>query len=57
MHSHIQLIPRRQNDMVNPRGGVRGAMPRFETIRRLLAALDVQLTIKPARVRAQRQRA
>ena len=34
-----------------------GAMPRFETVRRLLAALDVQLDIKPAGVRARRQRA
>lgn len=34
-----------------------GAMPRFETVRRLLAALDVQLAIKPAGVRARRQRA
>lgn len=34
-----------------------GALPRFETVRRLLAALDVQLAIKPAGVRARRQRA
>ena len=34
-----------------------GARPRFETVRRLLAALDVQLAIKPAGVRARRQRA
>ena len=27
MHSHIHLIPRRANDAVNPRGGVRGVIP------------------------------
>lgn len=27
MHSHIHLIPRRKNDVVNPRGGVRGVVP------------------------------
>jgi len=26
-HSHIHLIPRRQEDMENPRGGVRGVIP------------------------------
>ncbi len=26
-HSHIHLIPRRQGDMENPRGGVRGVIP------------------------------
>jgi len=34
-----------------------GAMPRFETVRRLLAALDVQLAIEPAAARSRRQRA
>jgi diadenosine tetraphosphate (Ap4A) HIT family hydrolase len=27
MHAHIHLIPRRQGDMENPRGGVRGVIP------------------------------
>jgi len=26
-HTHIHLIPRRQNDTPNPRGGVRGVIP------------------------------
>ena len=26
MHSHIHLIPRRKNDVQNPRGGVRGVI-------------------------------
>ena len=27
MHTHIHLIPRRKDDMENPRGGVRGVIP------------------------------
>ena len=27
MHAHIHLIPRRQGDVLNPRGGVRGVIP------------------------------
>jgi diadenosine tetraphosphate (Ap4A) HIT family hydrolase len=27
MHSHIHLIPRRRNDVADPRGGVRGVIP------------------------------
>ena len=27
MHCHIHLIPRRQGDVTNPRGGVRGVIP------------------------------
>ena len=27
MHCHIHLIPRRNGDMENPRGGVRGVIP------------------------------
>jgi len=27
MHCHIHLIPRREGDSVNPRGGVRGVIP------------------------------
>jgi len=27
MHAHIHLIPRRDNDVKNPRGGVRGCVP------------------------------
>jgi ATP adenylyltransferase len=27
MHAHIHLIPRRQGDTLNPRGGVRGVIP------------------------------
>ena len=27
MHSHIHLIPRREGDSPNPRGGVRGVVP------------------------------
>ncbi len=27
MHSHIHLIPRRDGDIRNPRGGVRGVIP------------------------------
>ncbi len=27
MHSHIHLIPRREGDVTNPRGGVRGVIP------------------------------
>ena len=27
MHSHIHLIPRRRNDVIDPRGGVRGIIP------------------------------
>src|SRR5215475_10643022 len=27
MHSHIHLIPRRDGDSANPRGGVRGVIP------------------------------
>ncbi|MBN2332043.1 MAG: HIT domain-containing protein [Deltaproteobacteria bacterium] len=26
-HTHIHLIPRRQDDVANPRGGVRGVIP------------------------------
>ena len=26
-HVHVHLIPRRQGDMVNPKGGVRGVIP------------------------------
>lgn len=26
-HTHIHLIPRRENDTPNPRGGVRGVIP------------------------------
>ena len=26
-HCHIHLIPRREGDVVNPRGGVRGVIP------------------------------
>lgn len=26
-HSHIHLIPRRDGDMENPKGGVRGVIP------------------------------
>jgi len=26
-HAHVHLIPRRQGDMDNPRGGIRGLMP------------------------------
>ena len=26
-HCHIHLIPRRKNDVENPRGGVRGVIP------------------------------
>ena len=28
MHAHIHLIPRRQGDTPNPRGGVRGVIPK-----------------------------
>ena len=31
MHSHIRLIPRRKNDVVNPRGGVRGVVPGMQS--------------------------
>jgi diadenosine tetraphosphate (Ap4A) HIT family hydrolase/5-methylcytosine-specific restriction endonuclease McrA len=31
MHSHIHLIPRRRNDVVNPRGGVRGVVPGMQS--------------------------
>jgi ATP adenylyltransferase len=31
MHSHIHLIPRRANDTVNPRGGVRGVIPGMQS--------------------------
>jgi len=31
MHSHIHLIPRRKDDVVNPRGGVRGAVPGMQS--------------------------
>jgi diadenosine tetraphosphate (Ap4A) HIT family hydrolase len=27
MHTHIHLIPRREGDILNPRGGVRGVIP------------------------------
>ena len=27
MHAHIHLIPRREGDVPNPRGGVRGCLP------------------------------
>ena len=27
MHCHIHLIPRRENDVDNPQGGVRGVIP------------------------------
>jgi diadenosine tetraphosphate (Ap4A) HIT family hydrolase len=27
MHAHMHLIPRRDGDVANPRGGVRGAVP------------------------------
>lgn len=27
MHCHIHLIPRREGDMIDPRGGVRGVIP------------------------------
>ena len=27
MHAHIHLIPRREGDIANPRGGVRGVIP------------------------------
>jgi len=27
MHAHIHLIPRRDGDTPNPRGGVRGVIP------------------------------
>lgn len=27
MHCHVHLIPRRQGDMANPKGGVRGVIP------------------------------
>jgi diadenosine tetraphosphate (Ap4A) HIT family hydrolase len=26
-HAHVHLIPRRQGDVQNPRGGVRGVIP------------------------------
>jgi ATP adenylyltransferase len=26
-HAHIHLIPRREGDLANPRGGVRGVIP------------------------------
>jgi ATP adenylyltransferase len=29
-HAHIHLIPRRKGDMENPRGGVRGVIPRMQ---------------------------
>ena len=31
MHCHIHLIPRRKGDMENPRGGVRGVIPRKQS--------------------------
>jgi ATP adenylyltransferase len=31
MHSHIHLIPRRKNDVVSPRGGVRGVVPGMQS--------------------------
>jgi diadenosine tetraphosphate (Ap4A) HIT family hydrolase/5-methylcytosine-specific restriction endonuclease McrA len=31
MHSHIHLIPRRKDDLVNPRGGVRGVVPGMQS--------------------------
>jgi diadenosine tetraphosphate (Ap4A) HIT family hydrolase len=27
MHSHVHLIPRREGDTENPRGGIRGVIP------------------------------
>jgi len=30
MHCHVHLIPRRKEDMDNPRGGVRGVIPRMQ---------------------------
>jgi diadenosine tetraphosphate (Ap4A) HIT family hydrolase len=30
-HAHIHLIPRRTGDMDNPRGGVRGVIPRMQS--------------------------
>ena len=31
MHSHIHLIPRRETDAKDPRGGVRGVIPEMQT--------------------------
>ena len=31
MHCHIHLIPRRKGDMNDPRGGVRGVIPRMQS--------------------------
>ena len=31
MHCHIHLIPRRNGDMENPRGGVRGVIPEMQS--------------------------
>jgi len=31
MHAHIHLIPRRDGDVANPRGGVRGVIPRNQS--------------------------
>jgi diadenosine tetraphosphate (Ap4A) HIT family hydrolase len=27
MHAHIHLIPRREGDVADPRGGIRGCVP------------------------------
>ena len=32
MHCHIHLIPRRKGDMDDPRGGVRGVIPRMQKV-------------------------
>jgi diadenosine tetraphosphate (Ap4A) HIT family hydrolase len=31
MHSHMHLIPRRRNDVTDPRGGVRGVIPGMQS--------------------------
>jgi len=31
MHSHIHLIPRRKDDVVSPRAGVRGVVPGMQS--------------------------
>ena len=35
-HCHIHIIPRRQGDTANPRGGVRGVIPDKQSINYLL---------------------
>ena len=35
-HCHIHLIPRRKNDVDDPRGGVRGVIPENRNIKSLI---------------------